>query len=320
MTGSPEKPLKHYHYLSDLPVGQDPAWTWAARGPHTQPIPLHDHDFLEFELVDGGSAEHISIHGRERVHAGHLFILHPGQWHGYQDLDGLVLHDIYFPIGLFTRELAWMHADRRLEPLFPLRTPRDERERRVSASQGLLSLRLDERSYAAIRACCGEIQKLVDAKGPSRRAALLGRALLLFDLVADHPVIHDARTRMTDPRIEAVCATMGSNLSRSWSVRELAMSVGLSESHFVRLMRAETGKSPIDWLLFRRAEHLAVLLLTRPESVSVLGREVGWQDPSYCARRFRSCMGCAPDEYRRLHMAHCETGSKSAATLRSARK
>src|SRR5580658_3707334 len=173
MTAPVEAPLKHWRYLTDLPAAEAPAW--AARGPHRQRVPLHDHDFLEFELVESGEAEHISIHGREHVGPGHLHILHPGQWHGYEEVRSLVLHDIYFPVGLFARELAWMQSDHRLAPIFPMRMPRNDAERRA-APQGVLSMRLDPALFAAVHACCMEIQALIEGAGSRRLAAVLARA------------------------------------------------------------------------------------------------------------------------------------------------
>jgi AraC-like DNA-binding protein len=257
--------------------------------------------------VESGEAEHISIHGREHVGPGHLHILHPGQWHGYEEVRSLVLHDIYFPVGLFARELAWMQSDHRLAPIFPMRMPRNDAERRA-APQGVLSMRLDPALFATVHACCMEIQALIEGAGSRRLAAVLARALLLFDTVADHPLVEAARRRLVDPRIDVVCAAMAADLARPWSVMELGRRVGMSAPHLMRLMRRATGQSPIAWLMQRRAEQLAVLLLTRGDSIAGLGRLVGWDDPSYCARRFRACLGCAPDEYRRRYLSTTEGG------------
>jgi AraC-like DNA-binding protein len=313
MTAGHEMPLRHYRYDTDLPG--DAAWMWTSHGPHAARIPLHDHDFLEFELVDGGRAEHVSIHGRQQVRTGHLSILHPGQWHGYEQVRDFVIYDIYFPLGLFARELSWMQADARLAPMFPLRVPRDDAQRRA-APQGVLTLFFEPALLARVRSCCADLHRLTRNGALRNRAKILAHSLLLFDAIADHPQLLEAQRRVVDPRIDAVCAAMASELAKPWSVRELARTVGISASHLMRLMTRITGRSPISWLLQRRAEHLAVLLLTRSDSVAELGREVGWADPSYCARRFRACLGCSPDEYRH-RFSSAQDASQAGAPRRA---
>ena len=48
----------------------------------------------------------------------------------------------------------------------------------------------------------------------------------------------------------------------------------------------------------RRAEKAAVLLLTTDKAIATIGREVGWHDPNYFARRFRAAFGISARQYR----------------------
>jgi len=59
------------------------------------------------------------------------------------------------------------------------------------------------------------------------------------------------------------------------------------------------GNPPLAWLTMRRAERAAVLLLSTDAPVAEIGRRVGWDDPNYCARRFRAAFGVNPAAYRR---------------------
>jgi AraC family L-rhamnose operon transcriptional activator RhaR len=52
------------------------------------------------------------------------------------------------------------------------------------------------------------------------------------------------------------------------------------------------------WLARQRAEKAAVLLLTTDKAIAAIGREVGWHDPNYFARRFRAAFGISARQYR----------------------
>ena len=48
-----------------------------------------------------------------------------------------------------------------------------------------------------------------------------------------------------------------------------------------------------------RAEHAAMLLLHSDQPVTCIGREVGWPDQNYFARRFKAHYGLSATTYRR---------------------
>jgi AraC family L-rhamnose operon transcriptional activator RhaR len=272
---------------------------WVNRYPHHVPMELHEHDFLEVVLVTSGTADHVTIHGRQPIAAGDVVIIHPGQWHGYAETRKLWILNCCLSGELFSRELSWVHGDPRLAPLFPGPMPRDDRERRA-ARQGVRVMRFagaaHERvcgAYAALGALCD------DGGAKQRRGELVARILLLLEAIAAHGDL--ARDGGGDERVAAAMALMAADLARPWSLDELAQRTGASASHLLRLFRRDTGLAPIAWLTRTRSERLAVLLLTTERPVADLGPEVGWDDPSYCARRFRACFAMAPDAYRRRH-------------------
>jgi AraC family L-rhamnose operon transcriptional activator RhaR len=86
--------------------------------------------------------------------------------------------------------------------------------------------------------------------------------------------------------------------ARDWSLHELAGRLDVDRSHLIRLFRRRTGLTPMHWLARRRGELAAVKLLTTDAPIARIGREVGWADATYFARRFRSLFGLSPREYR----------------------
>lgn len=300
-----------YRYQADIGPAAGGAPIWTAAGRHPQGVALHDHDFLEIELVEAGTAEHRTIHGRAWVGEGTVSILHPGQWHAYDHARDLVLRDVYVDLRLFARELAWLREDPRLWPFMPWSMPRHDQDRRA-APQGVRTLHLEAPAFAQLRARCAALQRLGAQSGGRKRGLLIALALQIFELLADHPAIVRWAQDPVDPRIGTVLATVAADLRRPWSVADLARRAGMSMPHFTRGVRRATGRSPMQWLAHRRAERLAVLLLQDPRPIARLGADVGWDDPSYCARRFRACFGCSPDTYRRQ-------GPPTGASSRSGR-
>lgn len=291
--------LNRICFSRDL-FGRLGAPVWLNHYSHHIPMALHEHDFLEIVLVTAGTADHVTVHGTQPLAAGDLIIIHPGQWHGYTETRGMWILNCCLSGELFSRELAWVHDDPRLAPLFPGPMPRDDRERRA-AHQGVRVLHFADGplervrdGYAALEALCAS------GHAKDRRGELVARALLLLEAIAAHEdLASDAHGG--DGRVAAAVALMSGDPAHAWSLDELARRTGASASHLLRLFRHDTGLAPIAWLARHRAERLAVLLLTSERSVAELGPEVGWGDPSYCARRFRACLGVAPDAYRRRH-------------------
>jgi AraC family L-rhamnose operon transcriptional activator RhaR len=273
---------------------------WLNHYMHGSQIALHEHDFLEIVLVTKGAAEHRTVQGSEPLSTGDLVIIHPGQWHGYDAPEAMWIRNCCLSGELFSRELAWVHDDPRLAPLFPARMPRDDDERRA-APQGVRVLHFSGEALRRVHEAYDGLQALCDSgEAKDRRGVLVARALLLLEAIAAHGDFA-ATTQSGDGRVAAATTLMAETPAHPWSLAELAGRTGSSASHLLRLFRHDTGLAPIAWLARLRAERLAVLLLTSEKSVAELGPAVGWDDPSYCARRFRARFGVAPDAYRRRH-------------------
>ncbi len=274
---------------------------WMARSRFVAPVSLHDHDFLEIEIVEQGTAEHVTIRGREAVGVGHIAILHPGHWHGYDRPRGLALCDIYCDTRLFARELSWMAADPLLAALVPPPMVRNDRERR-RASQGIITIAADAPLLAQVRRLARAIARTAAAT-PLPRARLIGHLLLLLDLLAAQAPVRTLSAQRMDSRVAVAQAALSRDLAANWRVSRLAEEVGLSASQLMRRMKRATGRSPLQWLIRARAERLATLLLRDTRPVRELAPLVGWHEPSYAARRFRAIIGCSPAAFRRQRTA-----------------
>lgn len=85
------------------------------------------------------------------------------------------------------------------------------------------------------------------------------------------------------------------------SLQAMADAAGLSPFHFSRMFKAATGASPHQYVLRRRIDVGAELLLGRDESIAAIALELGFTDQSHFTMHFKRIHGVGPAGYRRQH-------------------
>ena len=105
----------------------------------------------------------------------------------------------------------------------------------------------------------------------------------------------------SDPRVHRVMETVRYDLSRRYSLSELAALVRMSTSGFRSLFSKEIGCSFGRWQRQLRLEAARMLLCTGHLSVKEVTSEVGYQDGSHFVRDFEIAFGQSPSRYRRAH-------------------
>lgn len=85
------------------------------------------------------------------------------------------------------------------------------------------------------------------------------------------------------------------------AVTDLAKAAGLSPAHFSREFRAAFGESPHAYLLTRRLERAAALLLTTDRSVAEICLDVGLQSVGSFTSTFTRTYGLSPTAYREAY-------------------
>lgn len=85
------------------------------------------------------------------------------------------------------------------------------------------------------------------------------------------------------------------------SVARLAALAQLSPSHFAALFRQATGTSVLRYQTRLRMSRARELLDTTDRSIAEIARALGYADPFYFSRQFRSVHGTSPTDYRIQH-------------------
>jgi len=114
-------------------------------------------------------------------------------------------------------------------------------------------------------------------------------------------------------KIDQSIAYMLEHLNKPLQVAKLAALVNVSASHYFALFKRRTGCAPIDFFIRLRMRQACRLLCGTSLSVKEVAAALGYEDPFYFSRMFKSVVQVAPSEYRLLTQ-----GREDVHTLRPA--
>lgn len=120
------------------------------------------------------------------------------------------------------------------------------------------------------------------------------------------------RPEADSPAISFAMQQMLADLKRSWRAGELAKLCGLSERHFFRQFKRETGLSPIDWLRRERIRRAQGKLSDGAKRLKEVCHEVGYHDVFFFSRDFKRHTGTCPSQYRREHSSQAKSQARPA--------
>lgn len=108
-------------------------------------------------------------------------------------------------------------------------------------------------------------------------------------------------------QLQRVLRLMQASLDEGVNVGKLAAAVEMSESHFSRLFKGNTGFSPSRYFIRLRLSRAQELLRETKWPIIQIGMEVGYTSPSHFAHVFRKETGLSPHEYRDRTMGKLPT-------------
>lgn len=213
--------------------------------------------------------------GRFEVAGGDLLVLPKGRAHAYGA-------DPQRPWSIF-----WVHLDGRLAEDF-LRPLGKSPRLRVGVQPRLL----------------GEFDALLALRRQGLSLPHFIHAAHLLQSLLTSLALRPARARLKSGRVldvEAVQAMMREHLHDALNLDELAAQFRLSRFHFAKTYRALTGQAPIQDFIRLKMTHACRLLDQGNLDVRQVAEQLGYADPYYFSRLFKSVVGMAPSHYRALH-------------------
>lgn len=105
-------------------------------------------------------------------------------------------------------------------------------------------------------------------------------------------------TSLDEKLIQKAIATVEKNISNpDFSVEELSRELAMSRVHLYKKLLSLTGKSPIEFIRVIRLKRAAQLLEKSQLSISEIAYEVGFNNPKYFTKYFKSEFGVLPSQY-----------------------
>lgn len=126
-------------------------------------------------------------------------------------------------------------------------------------------------------------------------------SLLLYEYImaVRRALLLDTDTACPGSVIDNGLIFMNEHYDKDISLEELAGLCHISQQHFCRVFRLETGMRPMEYLTQKRILEAKVLLCNTNQSIAEIGRQTGYEDPTYFGMVFKKCEGTSPSQYRK---------------------
>ena len=121
---------------------------------------------------------------------------------------------------------------------------------------------------------------------------------LLITRVNHTSFIHtEAVTHQKDYTLEAMHYMQG-HIHELLTLGDMAHVIGISRNHLMVVFKEKTGTSPVDYFIHMKMQKACELLGTTTYSIKKIASILGYSDPYYFSRRFKSVMNVSPKIYR----------------------
>ncbi len=163
---------------------------------------------------------------------------------------------------------------------------------------GIYEVENDAAVYAQIQ----QIMVLAEQRGPLS-AVKLSSALFAFLAVLAESVRPSEQTSVKHRyrQLVPVLLYLDEHYNEVVTLEQLAACIGITPQYLCILFKKFFGKRPIEYLNHLRINKSKPLLMHRLDlSIAEIGREVGFENPSYFGKRFRELEGMSAGAFRDL--------------------
>lgn len=254
----------------------------------------HSHDFVELLLVVTGTGSYITPSSEYQLEQGDIFLLHPGQLHGFSNQHHLVVYNILWR----EKELLFDFSEIEKLPGYLLffRLEPNSRERKhfkrhlhLDKEQLAFTKVLIERIHSELNACRSGYKLLV--------RSLLGE---LFVMICRYFMKQNKEKNNELFQMANVINYIQENYEKQLTRAQLARIVNMSEVTFFRHFKLATGQSPMEYLLNLRLTKAETLLQTTDLLLAEISTRCGFCDSNYFGMQFKKCYHITPHRFRNI--------------------
>lgn len=239
-------------------------------------VPMHGHEFSELVVIASGKITHKLQDIQTELKAGDFFIIHPGDYHGYEspspDLKLYnVLYNSYSPVPALLSArpslLAEIYPDR---PNPPIALGRISHQRLKTVST-LLDIMLTE--------------------NPDHKCHLeITTGILFAAIVSELSVAyHPPKISHNKTSVIRACAFIDENYSRKISSDDLVRKIGLFKSSLRRLFIDAFGMAPSEYIQTVRIAKARTLMEKTDQTLHSIAASCGFYDASHLSKALKKC-------------------------------
>lgn len=258
-------------------------------------VGIHQHAFHELVLVVSGEGRHVTAAEEYSISAGDLFLIKPGNPHGYRVGSNFSLYNIlYYP-------------ERLKLPLFDLADEPGYRaffelEPELRRQFGFRKhFRLGKSQLDEIELFVQRMARELESREPGhdyRAATLFMRLTERIAATFSSSTLYRENDELF--RLSELVSYLERHRTEPHTVAALAERAAMSPATLNRTFRRAVGKSPLHYLNDLRISGAEQLLLDKPElPVAAVAAECGFADSNYFTRLFKKRTGRTPRAFRR---------------------
>ena len=234
--------------------------------------PLHWHEFLEFEIIASGNAEHIYNGETYIVEPGNAYLMCYYDFHELTALTDVKLYSIHFSKNMLDPEISQYLDFNKFHCMFS-----EEEALKIIRRIQELAVETDKRQSFSKRIIQNIISEIV--------IAMIRKSTLSEMHTAPLP-------------IQQAIAYLNEHFLEKISLEELAGQLSFSPNYLGYLFKAQIGCTFNDYLNTLRLKYACSLLLSSNISVKEIAYAAGYSSVEYFMYVFKKRMHMTPGEYR----------------------
>ena len=233
--------------------------------------------YNKFYFIQSGSGE-LTVDGKiYHPQPGELFLMPAGIVQSYRAIPG----------NPYTKYWCHFTAESSGVPLFDaIRTPLCVRP---GNSDALIAL------FEELIAC----HKTDDAVSPLLQKSLMLKILAVFLEEAAAQGISYTES-VPSEQIHLITDYIATHLQEEITLESLAALVHFHPNYFISFFRKYFGMPPLRYVSEMRMERAKLLLKTTSDSIADIAEATGFHGACHFSRRFKTCTGYSPSDFRRL--------------------
>ncbi len=257
------------------------------------PFPLHNHDFHEIVIVYSGEGVHVTANSSEKISAGDIIVLKPGQIHGYNEVNNLILMNVLIRSSFFTNYGIALSSIPGYTDLFQQNTVKKPDLQKITR------FKLNKMQEFEIRALLESTQSEITNQNlawSSLTATYVIQLFILLLRIYNDPSYPDSASKNNAGML---IKYVKKNYKQNFTMQDLMSFSAMSESTVLRTFKRITGYPPFVYQMRLRIFTAINEITSSNKNITGIAYDVGFNDSNYFSRMFRKFTGFSPSEYKK---------------------